>query len=166
MRWVQKAVWASFLLCNVAVAEPPVVERDLPRIAATEPDKAAVTIHLHKGLRLELVVAEPLVSSPVGICFDEDARLFVVEMLGYPDLRAERPGRIKMLESTRCDGHYDKVTVYADNLPWPTSVMVVPWVVCLSPLRPMCFISKIANTMGSRISAMLSSAALGRPMCR
>jgi putative membrane-bound dehydrogenase-like protein len=63
------------------------------------------------------------VSSPVGICFDEDGRLFVVEMLGYPDLREERPGRIKLLESTKGDGHYDKATVYADKLPWPTSVM-------------------------------------------
>ena len=121
-----KTVFLILLLllpCIVLAAEPPVAQNALPRIAPTEPDKAPSTMHLHSGLKLELVASEPLVSSPVGMCFDEDGRLFVVEMLGYPDLREERPGRIKLLESTHHDGHYDKATIYADKLPWPTSVL-------------------------------------------
>ncbi|HEX4794198.1 MAG TPA: PVC-type heme-binding CxxCH protein [Humisphaera sp.] len=114
----------TIISCRALLAaEPPVFDKDLPRIAPTEAAKAPASIVVHRGLKLELVANEPLVSSPVGISFDEDGRLFVVEMLGYPDLREEHPGRIKLLEDTRGDGHYDKATVYADNLPWPTSAL-------------------------------------------
>ena len=37
------------------------------------------------GLRIELVVAEPLVVDPVAFAFDENRRLYVVEDRGYPD---------------------------------------------------------------------------------
>jgi putative membrane-bound dehydrogenase-like protein len=126
---MKAAIWATVALAVMGAVmsahgdEPPVARDALPRIASTEPDKAPLTMRLHDGLKLELVASEPLVSSPVGMCFDEDGRLFVVEMLGYPDLREERPGRIKLLESTHHDGRYDKATIYADNLPWPTSVL-------------------------------------------
>jgi hypothetical protein len=36
------------------------------------------------GLRVELVVAEPMVEDPVAIAWDEKGRLYVVEDRGYP----------------------------------------------------------------------------------
>ena len=35
-------------------------------------------------LTIELVAAEPEVTSPVAIAWDEDGRLFVAEMIDYP----------------------------------------------------------------------------------
>ncbi len=101
---------------------PAIEDRQLPRTLPTPADRAAKMFHLHSGLRIELVVSEPLISSPVGISFDEAGRLYVVEMIGYPDRREANMGRIKLLESTHRDGHYDKATIFADHLPWPTSV--------------------------------------------
>jgi putative membrane-bound dehydrogenase-like protein len=121
---IRRVVIAIGLLGSfVLAAEPRLEPGKLPRVPPTEPADAIKTFQLHKGLKVELVASEPLISSPVGISFDEDGRLFVVEMRGYPDQREERLGRIKLLEDSHGDGHYDKATVFADKLPWPTSVI-------------------------------------------
>lgn len=113
----------SALLVSAAAAAPRVDSNELPRVPPTEAADAIKTFQLHKGLKLELVASEPLIESPVGICFDEDGRLFVVEMRGYPDREQDKMGRIKLLESTKRDGHYDKATIYAEGLSWPTSAL-------------------------------------------
>jgi len=116
----------SFLLLvfgfAVLGAEPTVDPKQLPRTAAVEPAQALNTFQVRPGYHLELTAAEPLVESPVAMCFDENGRLFVVEMRDYSERRDERLGRIRMLEDTDGDGRFDKSTVYADNLPWPTAV--------------------------------------------
>jgi putative membrane-bound dehydrogenase-like protein len=76
-------------------------------------------------LRVELVASEPQVESPCAMCFDDQGRLFVAENRGYPHTSEPPQGRIVMLESTRHDGHYDKSTIWADNLTYPNGVM--PW---------------------------------------
>src|SRR5437763_13290036 len=109
---------------RLIAAEPEVSETDLPRMPPTEPDKALSTFQIKKGFRLERVAAEPLVVDPIAMSFDEDGRLFVVEMRDYPERRNETPhlGRIRRLEDTDGDGRFDKSTIYVDNLPWPTAV--------------------------------------------
>lgn len=73
---------------------------------------------------MELAASEPNVMSPVAMAFDERGRLFVVEMIDYSERRDVIPhmGRIRMLEDKKGNGFFDKSTVYADNLPWPTAV--------------------------------------------
>ena len=99
--------------------------KDLPRFPALAPADAVKSFKMKKGFRIELAAGEPLVNSPIAMAFDESNRLFVVEMRDYSELRDEKPhlGRIRMLESTRGDGNFDKATVFADNLPWPTGVI-------------------------------------------
>jgi putative membrane-bound dehydrogenase-like protein len=103
-------------------AEPALEAKDLPRVSPTEPAKAVDTFEIKKGFKLELAACEPLVASPVAIAFDERGRIFVVEMRDYPDRRDDRMGRVRVLEDTNGDGVYDKATVYADGLPWPTGI--------------------------------------------
>ena len=59
------------------------------------------------------------------MAFDEDGRLFVAEMIDYSERREETPhaGRIRLLEDVDGDGTFDKATVFADNLPWPTALI-------------------------------------------
>jgi putative membrane-bound dehydrogenase-like protein len=110
------------------------LKNQLPRISATEPDKALATFTVQDGFRLELIASEPLVSDPVDACFDERGRMFVCEMHGYP--YSQEPTRlypsgggkkdagvIRMLTDTNGDGKLDKATKYADGIRWPTSVI-------------------------------------------
>ena len=102
--------------------EPEVGEKDLPRVPPTEPSQALSTFQIKKGFHLDLVAAEPLVVDPIAMSFDEDGRLYVVEMRDYSERRPERLGRVRRLEDRDGDGRFDRSTVYADDLPWPTAV--------------------------------------------
>lgn len=115
---------AILLFVTVAsAAEPPVDANDLPSIPPTEPSAALKTFQIKKGFHLDLVAAEPLVIDPVAMAFDENGRLYVVEMRDYPERRDERLGRIVLLEDTDGDGRFDKLSTFADNLPWPTAII-------------------------------------------
>jgi putative membrane-bound dehydrogenase-like protein len=87
------------------------------------------SFRLPKGFRAELVAREPNIVDPVAIAFDEEGRLFVAEMPGYPNdglgTGKIESGKIKLLEDKDGDGYYETCTVYADGLRFPTSVM--PW---------------------------------------
>src|SRR5262249_3481723 len=82
--------------------------------------------------------AEPLLASPVAIDFGPDGRLWVAEMVDYPeglDGKFRPGGRIRVLEDTDGDGIFDKATVFLDKIPFPTGVTV--WrkgvLVCAAP---------------------------------
>ena len=94
----------------------------LPRTAPTPPEKAVATCALAPGFHLELMASEPLIADPVAMAFDERGRLYVVEMRDYSERRDERLGRIKLLEDSDGDGRYDRATIFAENLPWPTGI--------------------------------------------
>jgi putative membrane-bound dehydrogenase-like protein len=102
---------------------------DLKPVKPLTPRQELATFRLPKGFRAELVACEPNVIDPVAIAFDEDGRLFVAEMRGYPNAGVGTghitSGRIKLLEDRDGDGFYEKCTVFADGLRFPTSVM--PW---------------------------------------
>jgi putative membrane-bound dehydrogenase-like protein len=123
-------IWAVLLLIaaisrsSAKAAEPLVTAQDLPRVPAVEPKGAPKTFRVKPDFHLELVASEPNVCSPVALSFDERGRMFVVEMIDYSERREQIPhlGRIRLLEDTDGDGVFDKSTVYADHLPWPTAV--------------------------------------------
>jgi putative membrane-bound dehydrogenase-like protein len=126
------------------------------------PSQALTTFRTKPNLAVELVAAEPLVTSPVAIAFGTDGRLWVCEMFDYPsgvpedggsrieDGKAQKAGdppfsilhpqrkpggRVKVLRDTNDDGRYDEATVFLDGIPFPTGVTV--WrdgvLVCAAP---------------------------------
>ena len=103
--------------------------REVPDIPPVEPDKALDTFRIKKGFRLELVAHEPMVVDPIQMAFDEDGRLYVVEMRWYQaetrtDLMFdERIGRIRLLEDVNGDGRFDKSSIFADKLRYPSAVI-------------------------------------------
>jgi putative membrane-bound dehydrogenase-like protein len=115
--------WTAPVLSSPA-AEPELTAKDLPRLPAVSPRDAPKTFRVKKGFHAELVASEPLIASPVALSFDERGRMYVAEMIDYSERREETPhlGRIRLLEDTRGDGVFDRSSVYADNLPWPTAV--------------------------------------------
>ncbi len=118
-------LWALFLFVpdSFAALTPEVSTNDLPRFPAVEATNALATFQVKRGFKLELVAAEPLVRDPVASAFDENGRMFVVEMGDYSEHRDEKLGRIRLLEDTRGDGRFDKSTVFAEGLAWPTAVI-------------------------------------------
>ncbi len=113
-------------LCSLGLsiqgAELAVKASDLPRVPATPPERAVATCAVRPGFHLEQMAAEPMVMSPVAFAFDEHARLFVIEMRDYSERRDERLGGVKLLEDTDGDGKFDKATLFAADLPWPTGI--------------------------------------------
>lgn len=105
-------------------AEPTISSNDLPRFPPLSPAAALESFQVKNGFHLELVAAEPEIASPVALSFDEDGRLYVVEMVDYSERREVVPhlGRIRLLEDLDGDGVYEKSTIFATNLPWPTAI--------------------------------------------
>jgi putative membrane-bound dehydrogenase-like protein len=102
---------------------------DKPPAGPLSPKDELATIRVPKGFRVELVACEPNVVDPVALAFDENGRIFVAEMRGYPNAGVatgvSTSGRIQVLEDRDGDGFYESSETFADNLRFPTSVM--PW---------------------------------------
>lgn len=85
---------------------------------------------LKDGFKIDLVAAEPLLSSPMAMEEDADGKLWVVEMPGYMrDINASEEdtpdGRIVILEDSDKDGVMDKRTVFLDDLVLPRAISLV-----------------------------------------
>ena len=106
----------------LSAAEPVPDPKELPRIPFTAAKDARKTFTVKEGIELQLAAAEPLVVDPVAMCFDEFGRLFVVEMIGYSERQHEKLGRVRRLVDTDGDGRFDKSTIIAKGLAWPTAV--------------------------------------------
>jgi putative membrane-bound dehydrogenase-like protein len=91
-------------------------------------------IHLSEDFHAELFASEPDVMSPVEMAFDENGKIYVAEMLDYPeDPPPGKPARsrIRVLEDTDGDGKIDRSTIFADDvlavsgfMPWNGGLIV------------------------------------------
>jgi putative membrane-bound dehydrogenase-like protein len=115
------ALLASWSLA--ATTEPTIRKEDLPRVPPTEPLDAIRKFSVRPGFHVELVAAEPEVMDPIACCFDENGRMFVLEMRDYSERREERLGRVRMLEDVDGDGRYEKATIFLKDLAWPTAIL-------------------------------------------
>jgi putative membrane-bound dehydrogenase-like protein len=107
-------------------------ELKFPTTPPTEPQNAAKTFHVLDGFQMQLIAAEPLVTDPVAITYDEDGRAYVCEMNDYPYTDKEHHkhaqenptdqsiGKVRLLTDTDGDGVFDKATIFAEGLSWPT----------------------------------------------
>lgn len=97
----------------------------MPRVPAKTPTESAAAIKIANGFRVEVVAAEPFIHDPVAIDFDEHGRAFVVELPQYNAYAVEGfegRGSIRMLEDSNGDGRYEKSTLFADDLDYPTAI--------------------------------------------
>jgi putative heme-binding domain-containing protein len=99
--------------------------QDRPPNPPLSPQEAIKKMVVPPGFHVELVAAEPDIINPVAMTFDEKGRIWITESIEYPRHSAG-PGkdRIKILESTKGDGKFDKITVFADGLNIPSGIAV------------------------------------------
>jgi glucose/arabinose dehydrogenase len=118
-------VFQLFIISSFATDSKP----GTPPNGPLTPKEELAAFRLPKGFQAELVACEPNVVDPVAIAFDEDGRLFVAEMRGYPNAGVAtgdiHSGKIKLLEDRDGDGFYETSRTFAEGLRFPTSVM--PW---------------------------------------
>src|SRR5215510_7555881 len=101
---------------------------------AYTPQESLAKMKLSEDFKVEIFLNEPQVMSPVEMVFDENGRIYVAEMLDYPD--DPPPGkparsRIRLLEDNDGDGKYERAVVFADQvlqvsglLPWKGGLLV------------------------------------------
>jgi len=121
---ILSALLITLLACNKTDSNPPPLS----------PQGALQSFRLSEDFRVELFASEPEVVDPVEMVFDENGRVYVAEMLDYPD--DPPPGkparsRIKILRDTDGDGRIDRSIIFADQvlqvsgiLPWKGGLIV------------------------------------------
>ena len=90
------------------------------------PEESLNKIHVRAGYEVQLVAAEPLVLDPVAFDWDEQGRMWVVEMADYPlgmDGKGAPGGRIRILSDPDKNGRYTKSALFAEGLNFPTGIL-------------------------------------------
>ena len=92
-----------------------------------EPFVSLERYHIEEGFELSVAASEPFIEAPVSISFDNQGRIWTVEMKGYmrnlEDTDSEMPnGTISILEDWDDDGITDHVKVFLDSLVLPRAI--------------------------------------------
>ncbi len=115
---------ASIRYCCICVAISCGVSEFGTAQDSTERYLSQLTVH--PDCEIQLVAVEPAVIDPIAARFDEQGRMWVVEMRDYPTLKGNQPNsKIKILEDKNADGFFETATTFADQLLFPTGLQ--PW---------------------------------------
>ena len=80
-------------------------------------------IRVPEGYTVEMVAGPPLVTHPTLGCFDDDGNLYVCNNAGVnlsnDELEEQLPNAIRRLTDSDGDGHFDRMTVFADKMTFP-----------------------------------------------
>lgn len=92
---------------------------------ALTPEEALKTFDIDKAFNIQVYAAEPYITDPVDLTFDEFGNTYVVCMPDYPFQPGpgKEKGNIRMLADTNHDGRIDKAVIFADHLSEATSIL-------------------------------------------
>jgi sugar lactone lactonase YvrE len=119
----------GLVLAVSAVAEVPIPynsEKDASQ--PLPPAEAAAQWKLPPGFSMSVFAAEPDVRQPIAIAMDGRGRLWVAECYTYAEAKkgfdADLRDRILIFEDVDGDGHFDRRTVFAENLERLSSIEI------------------------------------------
>ena len=103
---------------------------NVPEAPVLSPEEALASFQIAPGFRIELAASEPSVVDPVAMAWDEEGRLWVVEMRSYmPDVdgngETDPVGQIGVLEDLNGDGFYETRHTFLDRLINPRAISIV-----------------------------------------
>ncbi|MFZ4647589.1 MAG: PVC-type heme-binding CxxCH protein, partial [Gemmataceae bacterium] len=112
---------------NIAISDYTKRYRVPKMQVALKPEESKKLMQVPVDFDIQLFAAEPDITNPIAMSWDERGRLWIVESVDYPNTFLETDGaandRIKICEDTNGDGKADKFTVFADKLNIPTSMV-------------------------------------------
>jgi putative heme-binding domain-containing protein len=118
---------AVLLFLPASAQKPAVIPHGQSQMpgAPLSPADAMRKMTVPPGFHVELVASEPDIVNPVAMTFDERGRIWITESLEYPR-SSSGPGRdcIKVLEDTKGNGQYDRITIFAEGLNIPSGIAV------------------------------------------
>jgi putative membrane-bound dehydrogenase-like protein len=119
---------ARILLAILLLAFAACTNKSSSEQPAYTAEQSLAAMEFSEDFHAEIFLKEPQVMSPVEMVFDEDGRIYVAEMLDYPD--DPPPGkparsRIRLLEDVDGDGKYEKATIFAEQVLQVASIL--PW---------------------------------------
>lgn len=155
-----KPFYLTFLICFIGcISQDP-----SPPLS---PDQELATFELDDQLKVELVASEPMVQDPIAISFDEDGKMWVVEMRNFmPDIEGNREdlpiGRISVLIDENQDGQMDKNYIFLDSLILPRAIACTQGGVLVAENRPLWFAKDTNGDFRADIKLLVDSTYGGR----
>jgi mono/diheme cytochrome c family protein/glucose/arabinose dehydrogenase len=144
------------------------IRKSIADVPVLSPGESMKKMQLEDGFEIKLVAAEPLVTAPVAIKFDERGRIWVCEMMNYmPDTIAtgeDKPtGKIVILEDTNKDGVMDTRKVFMDGLVLPRALCLVDNGILIAEAPNLWFVEIQNDKPGKKILVDSTYAAGGNP---
>ncbi len=92
------------------------------------PQQAAEAMTPRDGFEVNVWAAEPMITQPMGFCWDDRGRLWIAENRDYENRRDgfanSGDSRILILEDTDHDGVADSRKVFLEGIPFPAAIAV------------------------------------------
>ncbi len=132
---MNRPIARSIALALSLAAGAPAAD-DFPAPRDTEPDKsptmpadrAAAGFRVPEGFRVSVFAAEPDVRNPIAMAWDARGRLWVAENYTYAERQTRfdlrQRDRVLIFEDADDDGHFDRRTVFLDDVQVLTSIEV------------------------------------------
>ena len=111
-----KSIFSCIFFCLLLLSCKPNFEEPIITLDAYK---------IEEGFELEVVASEPLLDSPVAIDFDNQGRIWVVDMPGFMIGETEPTGSIKILQDLDNDGVADHAKIVVDSLVMPRALALV-----------------------------------------
>ena len=124
-------------------------------VPVLSPEASLQTMQLEKGFTMEKVAAEPLLSTPVAMTFDDSGRIWAVEMSDYQPIEegeeAYPLGKVVILSDEDTDGEMDTRKVFLDSLQMPRAICLVDSGVLVAEPPFLWYVPIVNDRPGTRV---------------
>ncbi len=105
------------------------VQSEFP-LTPLSPEQSLQKFVLPEGYHMELVASEPMITEPVAIAWDGNAKMYVAQMETYTQDAdgtgtKDKKSRVMLLEDTNNDGKMDKSSVFIKDMVLPRMILCV-----------------------------------------
>lgn len=138
--------------CRFSDKEKRKTDKEVPVLS---PESSLKHMQLEKGFKIEKIAAEPLLSTPVAMTFDDSGRIWAVEMTDYQPIESgEVPyplGKVIILSDSNGDGEMDSRKIFLDFLQVPRAICLTDHGVLIAVPPKLWYVPIENDRPGTRI---------------